>query len=253
MGQCLSFSLFLVLLTIGLSAAPSPKLSPLECVGNPDQKIYLASLRNTTSTGFKRIKNEIGLTKLQSAKDTETSHAYFCRITCQGPSGEDSAFWVSLTDQVSRHNDMQGFQCPHIEIKNVPIVGSIWGPQPVVSKFSAVKSPLPEVRDWLKSLNYQLSENDLKNLMPAFREILSEVGLAYLKSLSTPLIEAGAELLAMSTNSLEAQENVLKVVVRLNEKNWQTKPNFLDPNYFVEVIFITHGRFLMYTPMPTPH
>jgi hypothetical protein len=241
----------IVLLQIPLLSTlhAAPRLQPGECSSDPDNKVYLASLKSGSALRFDRIRQEIGANRIDNLVDTDSRHHYFCRIQCADANIENNFIWVQMSDSVSRAMDMQGFLCPHVSIENVQIVGSIWGPQPVVKKFEAFTSPFFEVHDWLKNSGFQLSSLQAESRLAAAVLSFQQVGVAFINSNSPVLKTAGIQLLEISSLTNNGKRILLDNVRNLNQKNWEYEAQYSDSDYFVFNMLKTHARFLQYSDL----
>lgn len=219
-------------------------LFPGECVSNPDHKVYLGALKRNNASN---IRQEIGADRIDSLENSDQNQYYFCRVTCLGPQSQEHRLWVLLSEPASRHNDMQGFQCPHVSIQNVQIVGSIWGPQPVVAKFEAFSTHLFEIHSWLKSTGFQLSDEELNRRLTLLRPTLHQVGLAYLQARSAVLNEAGVRLLEIAALTEKGRADLLNIVRELNSRNWEIQMDYTRADSFIANLIKVNGRFLQYS------
>jgi hypothetical protein len=245
----LKLHLLPIVFSLGFSplGKAAPDLLTGECVSEPDKKVYLASLQADSHQRFNSIRQAIGEARLVSLKNTDSQHYYFCRILCTDSSLIQNPIWVQMSDSTSRAMDMQGFLCPMVSIENVHIVGSIWGPQPVVRKFEALTSNLFEVHQWLKSSGFLLSPSQVESRLKTARTSFQQVGLAFIKSNSEVLIAAGAQLLEISALTPKGKNLILNHVKTLNDKNWELETQYSNSDYFVQNMLRTHARYLQYS------
>lgn len=229
-------------------AAQMPALSPGECAADPDAKIYFSSILANARAAYDRIKSEIGLERLATLQDTDSSQHYFCQITCQNRDGQNSTFWMAHSDSPSRAMDMNAFLCTGIRIENVQIVGSVYGPQPVIEKFKAVQSQAPEVHNWLIGQKFELTQIEYRQNFEELKKTLHQVSLAYLNSGSPVLRTAGVDLYDIAVESERGLILISEILVELREQNWVLEQNLMSPNYYVLNLFRVFGRFLEYMP-----
>ncbi|MFN8847577.1 MAG: hypothetical protein ACK5V3_00365 [Bdellovibrionales bacterium] len=241
------FSILVYLFPLFTLLQASPILQPGECKSNPDDKVYLASLKSNSGFHFNRIRQEIGESRIDNLTNTETRHFYFCRVQCADVQSNHHYIWVQVSDSVSRSMDMQGFLCPQVSIENVQIVGSIWGPQPVVKKFEAITSSFFEIHDWLKMTNFQLSPSQTQSKLSSALINFQQVGVAFVNSSSPVLKSAGSQLLEISAQTPNGKKLLLDYVNILNQKNWEFEAQYSETDYFVFNMIKTHARFLQYS------
>jgi hypothetical protein len=252
MGMNLVFVFFLLISQIEYGyAAPTSttSLQPGECMSEPDNKVYMSSIQASSIERYKSLRQEIGEDRIKNLKNTETQHFYFCRIQCLDSKSQANFLWVQMSDSPSRAMDMQGFQCPMVSIENVHIVGSIWGPQPVVRKFEALTSHFFEVHQWLIRSEFQLSSSQTESRLKPTLSIFQQVGIAFINSNSEIMNAAGAQLLEISALTKSGRSLLIKHTDQLNEMNWALSQDFSSPEFFVLNMLKTHARFLQYSDL----
>lgn len=237
-----------------LAQAQSPalpdeaQLKPGQCYSLPDSKNYLESITARATTS-QRLIQEIGEQKFSSLKDTNSVNYYFCKVRCKNISGEMDSFWATHSDDPDHFSDMNGFLCAGVSIEQVQIVGSIYGPRPVVRPYWAFDAALPEMKAWLKDTKFSLGEETFGAKMAPLRTTLNYIAAAYVSS-SAPLFkEAGMTLSHFADGTPEGDAALLGYAAKLAEADWNIGTTAASSDYFVAMMIKTHGRFLEFPPL----
>lgn len=222
-------------------------LKPGQCYSLPDSKNYLESIKARASASQRTI-SEIGEQKISELKDTDATNYYFCRVKCKNMRGEMDSFWATHSDSPAHFSDMNGFLCAGVSIENVQIVGSIYGPRPVVRPYWAFDTGLAEMKIWLRSTNYSLSSSEFQAKMAPLRVTLNYIAAAYVSSTSPLLKEAGLTLSHFADATPEGDSALVKYASQLAAQNWQLATNYASADFYVANMIKTHGRFLEFPP-----
>lgn len=228
------------------SATKLPVLKNGQCYADPDSKNYLVGLKASTNSSYDRIKSEIGLDKLQSLRDTPDKNYYFCQLTCLSDTGKPQQIWVTQSDSPAQFANMNGFLCAGVSIENVQIVGSIYGPQPVVSPFISYETDFPEVHQWLQKIGFTLNQLEYETKFAEMQKNLEKVALAYVQSSSPLLQDAGVQLWEIANKSEVGQKILSEKLDKLTHNNWKIELNSSSPDYYIEIMLKQWGRFLDY-------
>lgn len=223
-----------------LKAAP---LSDSQCFADPETKIYLLNIKASATGNYRELKSQIDVTKLENSGSTEY---YFCRVTCL-LNNRYAAFWTTLTDSPSRHNDDNAFICQGISMEMVNIPGtSLSTLGPVVKTISAFD--MQEVLPRLKEVNYKISPLAKAELDKKTFENLAIISRSYITSSMPAMIEAG-KIMDQIAYQRPGHKAVLdKYVLMLKKNNGQLKGDF-STDYFVMLNLLQNGRHLLYEKM----
>ncbi len=228
-----------------LGATVLPILSAGQCYSDPDSKNYLASLKSGTSY-YQAISKDIGPERLSKLVNTTEINYYFCRVTCQDQKAQQSSKWVLLQDNPRHFSDMNGFLCAGVDIQNVQIVGSIYGPQPVVSSYYAFNTDFPELRDWLKVSGYRLSKSEIQQRWPELSRNLNSIINSYMTTGSPVFAEAGRQLWEISSQSAEGKVMLKKYIEQLAANKWKVEMSPLSAEALVSINLKMFARYLEY-------
>jgi hypothetical protein len=157
-----SIALFFISVTTKAQTQKTPdesQLRPGQCYSLPDSKIYLENLK-TRPDFYTQTMNEIGTAQLANLQNTDSVNYYFCQAKCKNQQGQIEKLWTTLSDLTSHFSDMNGFLCTGVSIENVQIVGSIYGPQPVIKPYWAFEKNLIQTAEWLRKINFKLSSDE---------------------------------------------------------------------------------------------
>jgi len=244
-----AFTLFATVLLA--QAQKSPEESQLragQCYSIPDSKTYLKSLQANPGAYPKMI-SELGSEKIANLQNTDSTNYYFCQVKCKNLTGLMETFWTTLSDSTARFSDMNGFLCSQVTIENVQIVGSIYGPQPVIHSFWAFESNLPETYQWLRKIDFKLPLNEFNIQLKSLRITLNYIASSYMTSTSPVLKRAGETLSHFADGTDQGDLSLIKYVLALAETNWsllKLTPGTED--YFTFLALNPHARFVEYGP-----
>lgn len=215
-------------------------LSDSQCFADPETKIYLSNVKQTATSNFKDLKSQINVNVLENSASTEY---YFCRVTCL-LNNRYAAFWTTLTDSPSRHNDDNAFICQGISMEMVNIPGtSLSTLGPVVKTISAFD--LNELLPRLKEVNYKLSAQTKAGLDSNTFKTFAVVSKAYIGSSMPAMIEAGRILDQIAYQKPGYKAVLDKYLLKLKENNAQIKGDF-STDYFVMLNILQSGRHLLF-------
>lgn len=245
-----SFSLLLFVSFFAFSnwaLAKFPELKPGLCYTDPESKVYLSNLRESSSANLNRIRSEIGIEKLQSLNDTEGLKYYFCRATCQDQNGIEETLWITQSNSPTLAPDMNEFLCYGVQIESAHIVGSLFGPKPVSYSFPAYQTNISEIHAWLKDRQFAISSFDFAIQFSEFQKEVYKSSQSYSQSNSLVLLEAANILSQIANLTPHGEKYLRQTVLRLAKDNWQIRPDANNPNFYVEIIIKQIGRFLEYS------
>lgn len=215
-------------------------LNDAQCFADPDTKIYLSNVLQTSTGNFPELKSQINVNKLQNTASTEY---YFCRVTCS-LNNRYAAFWTTLTDAPNRHESDNGFICQGVTMEQVKIPGtSLTTLGPVVHNISAFD--LSEVVPRLRELNFKMSASTKAELDSNSFKNFAIVGKAYMSSTMPAMIDAGKILDQIAYQKTGHKAQLDKYVLMLKNNNGQIKGDF-STDYFIMLNFLQHGRHLLY-------
>lgn len=222
------------------------KAAPLndgQCFADPETKIYLLNIKTSATGNYKDLKSQINVSKLENTASTEY---YFCRVTCLLNS-RYAAFWTTLTDSPSRHNDDNAFICQGISMEMVKIPGtSLSTLGPVVKNLSAFD--IQEILPRLKEVNYKISPATKAELDKKTFENFVVISKAYISSTMPAMIEAGKIMDQIAYQKPGYKAQLDKYVLMLKSNNGQIKGDF-STDYFVMLNLLQNGRHLLYEKM----
>ena len=245
------FALTLFAICQQAQAQKSPEeslLSTGQCYSVPDSKTYLESLQAKPGSYPKMI-SELGSEKLASLQNSDSTNYYFCQVKCKNQTGLMDTFWTTLSDSTARFSDMNGFLCSQVTIENVQIVGSIYGPQPVIHSYWAFESNLPEAHLWLRQIHFKLPMDEYKSKLKSLRTTLNYIAASYMTSTSPVLMSSGQMLSHFADGSADGDLALLKYVVELARGNWSPdKMPLGSAEYFTFTALKAHARFVEYAP-----
>jgi len=223
-----------------LKATP---LTDAQCFADPETKIYLTNIKASATSNFKELKGQINVEKMENSSSTEY---YFCRVTCL-LSNRYAAFWTTLTDSPSRHNDDNAFICQGITMEMVNIPGtSLSTLGPIVHNLSVFN--FNEVLPRLKEMDYKLSASAKADLDAKMFANLSQIAKAYMMSTMPAMIEAGKIMDQIATQKPGSKALMDKYAIMLKNANGQLKGDF-STDYFVMLNLLQNGRHLIYEKM----
>lgn len=215
-------------------------LNDAQCFADPDTKIYLTNVLQTSTGNFPELKSQINVNKLQN---TATTEYYFCRVTCS-LNNRFAAFWTTLTDAPSRHNADNGFICQGISMEQVKIPGtSLTTLGPVVHNISAFD--LNELLPRLREVNYKMPASTKAELDNNTFKNFAIISKAYIASSLPSMIDAGKIMDQIAAKKPGSQALLDKYVLMLKNNNNQLKNDF-TADYFVTLNLLQHGRHLLY-------
>jgi hypothetical protein len=218
----------------------APRLSDGKCFADPETKIYFRNVQISSTGHFRELKQQINLSNLENTQDIEY---YFCRITCL-LNDRYAAFWTTLSDSPSRHNDDNGFLCQGITMEMTNIPGtSLSSLGPVVHDFSVFNNDDILIR--LKELNYQLSSAAKVELDQKTFANFDVVAKSYLTSSLPSMVEAGKILGKISQQSPGSKALLDKYLLMLKNTKGAVKPD-LSRDYFILMNIRLHARHLLY-------
>lgn len=246
-----SIILMFVSIAVSAQAQKAPDESQLQagqCYSLPESKMYLENLQ-TKPGSYSKMINEIGPEKVAGLKDTDSTNYYFCQVKCKNKKGLMDTMWTTLSDSTSRFSDMNGFLCAGVSIENVQIVGSIYGPQPVINVYWAFESQLSEPYEWIRSINFKLSVSEFKTKMVALRVNLNYIAASYITSTS-PVLMSSAQTLSLFANGTgEGDAALIKYVTQLAAENWSPQNVTLgSAEYFTITALKSQARFVEFAP-----
>ena len=219
------------------------KANPLtdsQCFADPETKIYLSNVKQTATSNFKDLKSQINVNVLENSASTEY---YFCRVTCL-LNNRYAAFWTTLTDSPSRHNDDNAFICQGISMEMVNIPGtSLSTLGPVVKTISAFD--INELLPRLKEVKYKLTPQTKAELDKKTFKNFEVISKAYIGSTMPAMIEAGKILDHIAFQKPGYKAVLDKYLLKLKENNTQIKGDF-STDYFVMLNILQSGRHLLF-------
>lgn len=234
------------LVTLGLGArVDDSSLMPGQCYSLPDSKNYLESLKARPSS-FTTIISEIGQERFQKIQDSSFEKYYFCKIRCKNQSGTVDSFWLTQSDSPGHLSDMNGFLCAGVSIENVQIVGSIYGPQPVIATYWAFETDFPEAHAWLAKTNFSLTPADYQKKFLLMRATFNQIAAAYTISSSADLKSAGLTLSKLVDGSSEGNALLRTYLNTMHDHNWNFRINYSSVDSIVLSNIKIYGRFLEY-------
>lgn len=222
------------------------KLQPGQCISDPMTKNYLQSIKATKNGTYNQMISEIGVEKMLSLKDTETTQYYFCQVTCANANGDLEKIWITQSDNVANFANMNGFLCHSVSIEDVVVVGSIKSPQPVATPFYSFNTTFPELHKWLKDSKFMLSPSATQEHWQSFQKNANTVALAYINSRAPILIQAGSQLWEIAHQTEVGQAQLKEKLKQYSDIDWQMAQDFQNPDFLVFHILRTFGRFLQY-------
>lgn len=222
------------------------KASPLndsQCFADPETKIYLLNIKTSATGNYKDLKSQINVARLENTASTEY---YFCRVTCL-LNNRYAAFWTTLTDSPSRHNDDNAFICQGISMEMVKIPGtSLSTLGPVVRTISAFD--VQEILPRLKEVNYKIPPATKTELDKKTFENFAVISKAYITSSMPAMIEAGKIMDQIAYQKPGYKAQLDKYLVMLKNNNGQVKGDF-STDYFVMLNILQNGRHMIYEKM----
>lgn len=222
-------------------------MKPGQCYSLPDSKKYLDALIQHPNAS---VILEIGPEKISRVHDTATTDYFFCKLKCKDTSGHINTLWATHSDNSANHADMNGFLCAGVRVENKQIVGSIYGPQPVIYSFWSFDTSLPEVREWLLTSQYQMNSEDFQEKLVPLRTTMNYIAAAYITSTSAVMKEAGMTLSRFAEGTPEGTSALINYAAQLAQKKWILETNYTSSDFFVANMIKTHGRFLEFAPAP---
>lgn len=247
-------STILICFSISVSAQSQkiPDESQLQvgqCYSLPESKMYLENLQSKPGSYSKMI-SEIGSEKVAGLKNTESTNFYFCQVRCKNKNGLMDTLWTTLSDSTSRFSDMNGFLCAGVSIENVQIVGSIYGPQPVINTYWAFESLPSEPYEWIRSINFKLSASEFKNKMAVLRTNLNYIAASYITSTSPVLMSSAQALSFFANGTSEGEAALVKYVSGLAAENWSPQNVAMgSAEYFTITALKSQARFVEFAPV----
>ncbi len=242
-----------VMISLSLSLASwagtkFPELRAGQCYSDPESKTYLSGLKAGGAQSLS-IAKDIGSERLSKLVNTSDTHNYFCLVTCQNSAAKRSTQWVVLQDNPSHFSNMNGFICTGVQIENVQIVGSIYGPQPVVSAFWAFDSSLIELRDWLRDTNFHLPEVAANSLWTQLSSQLNVVAAAYVMTQSPQFKDAGKKLSEIAARTSSGRELLKTYIPELTKGAWKLNSSEMTAQTLIDMNLKAFGRFLEFTDL----
>ncbi len=224
------------------------KLRAGQCYSLPDSKVYLENLQ-TKPGSYSKMISELGSEKIANLKNTESKNYYFCQVKCKNQTGSMETFWTTLSDSTARFSDMNGFLCAGITIENVQIVGSIYGPQPVIQTYWAFEHNLTETVDWLRKINFKLSQDEYSSMLSTLRSTLNYIAASYITSSSPMLISSGQTLSHFADGTSDGNLALHEYVAELTRENWAPQKMVLgSADYFTFTALNSQARFVEFAP-----
>jgi hypothetical protein len=248
-----TYSVVLILISVSANAQSqkAPDESQLlagQCYSLPESKTYLDNLKTKPSSYSKMI-SELGSEKIANLQNTDSTNYYFCQVKCKNQSGSMETFWTTLSDSTARFSDMNGFLCVGISIENVQIVGSIYGPKPVIQTYWAFEHNLIETADWLRKINFKLPQDEFTSMLNSLRTTLKYIADSYITSTSPILISSGQRLSHFADGTSEGNLALRKYVVELARENWAPQKMVLgSTDYFTFTALNSQARFVEFAP-----
>lgn len=233
-----SFSFSQVLNTKHLE---EPLLQEGQCHTYTSAKVYLKDISE-------RAREEIGIEKNSSIKNTQTESFFFCKIKCHLNSQETS-MWITRKDHNENFKNMSGFVCPGLNIQDVALSPTLTIKTTVATPYSAVQSDFPEVHAYLKSTSYKLKGTLASQLVLEFYRTLNIVRTSYAMANSSVFQDASVLLGRYSPEKPDAWTAAKQKVLQLQSENVQRKGSLLDfksGEDLVDLFFLMNGRFLLY-------
>lgn len=222
------------------------KVTPLQdsqCFADPETKIYLLNIKTSATGNYKDLKSQINVSRLENTGSTEY---YFCRVTCF-LNNRYAAFWTTLTDSPSRHNDDNAFICQGISMEMVKIPGtSLSTLGPVVKNISAFD--IQEILPRLKEVNYKIPPSTKAELDKKTFENFAVISKAYITSTMPAMIEAGRIMDQIAYQKPGYKAQLDKYVLMLKNNNGQVKGDF-STDYFVMLNILQNGRHMIFEKM----
>lgn len=245
----------IVLMLISDSASAQSQKAPNEsllqagqCYSLPESKTYLDNLKAKPGSYSKMI-SELGSEKIANLQNTDSTNYYFCQVKCKNQTGSMETFWTTLSDSTARFSDMNGFLCAGISIENVQIVGSIYGPQPVIQTYWAFENNLIEPAHWLRKINFKLPQNTYTSMLNSLRTTLNYIAASYITSTSPVLISSGQTLSHFADGSSEGDLALRNYVVELARENWAPQKMVVgSADFFTFTALNSQARFVEFAP-----
>ncbi len=241
----LSFIMLSIVVSQAYAGTSFPALRSGQCYSNPDSKNYLAGLKSG-SNYYNSIVSDVGANRFEKLSDNSEVHNYFCQITCMGQDSQLMTKWVLHQDNPAHFSDMNGFVCHGVGIENVQIVGSIYGPQPVVTSFWAFETDYPELRSWLKATKFRLSPRESEARWTELSKAFVTIGVAYYNTQTPMFVESGRQILEISARTPEGKSLAKTYISILTKQDWSFDNKQSSVQGLVFMNLKAMGRFLEY-------